>query len=215
MMFMLPIILIAICENKVDIMLVMDSSSSIITPNFNKMKSFLVTYVSRFTVGKDAAWFGAVRFGDGADVVIGLGDDMDVESLQQSIDQIVHLQENTNTAAGIRSATQELNLNGRLNVPQVMLVLTDGRSNNAIDTATAADEARADGIELFSIGIGGNADETELKAIASDPDEGHVYDIEDFEEDSFNEILSGLVEETCNGEVSDNDKIIHKSKYPV
>ena len=159
-------------------------------------------------ISTDMTRFGVVRFGNQANTVVRLGADTNINSLQQSIEEIQHVtQSSSNTAAGITTALQEFRLNGRRNVPRVMLIFTNGISNNPTQTAAAALDARADGIQLFSIGIGGNVLQSELQAIASDPDEVHIFNVADFA--SFDAILGGLVQETCNGENCSLKEVMH------
>ena len=68
----------------------------------------------------------------------------------------------------------------RSNVVNVLVVLTDGRSNNAADTTNQAQTNRNQGIRIFSVGIGGNIPVTELNAMATDPDSDHVFSVSNF-----------------------------------
>ena len=197
----------AACENALDIIAVIDSSESVSDEEFGQMLSFLMSYAGRFTISNDVTQFGVVRFGSQASTVVTLGANTDIDTLQQSIGAIQHVAEtSSNTAAGIRTALQEFRLNGRFNIPQVMLVFMGGRSSDLAQTTAAASEARAGGIELFSIGIRESVLQSELEAIASDPDEIHIFNVADFS--SLNMIQSGLVEGTCNGRNSSLEKAL-------
>lgn len=61
---------------------------------------------------------------------------------------------------------------------KIVILITDGRSQDEV--ALISQELRDRGIELYAIGIA-HIDEIELKSIASDPDETHVYSVSDFE----------------------------------
>lgn len=51
-----------------------------------------------------------------------------------------------------------------------MVVLTDGRATNGPEPAIrAADIAKADGVYIFTIGLGDNIDREQLLAMASEP----------------------------------------------
>ena len=56
-----------------------------------------------------------------------------------------------------------------------------------------------------------NADENELQAIASEPDEGHVYNVADFS--IMSSIVEGLTKIVCE-QVQHQDKEIKTSKHP-
>ena len=197
----------AACENALDIIAVIDSSSTVSDEEFGQMISFLMSYVERFTISEDGTRFGVVRFGNQADTVVGLGADTNLDSLQQSIGDIQHVsQSGNNIAAGIAIATEEFTINGRFSAPQVMLVFTDGQSDSLALTAQSASQASRRGIQLFSVGIGDSVLQSELEAIASDPDVDHVFNVNDFA--SINTILSALVEGACNGRNSNCEELL-------
>ena len=52
------------------------------------------------------------------------------------------------------------------------------------------------GITVFSIGVGGGAKQSELNAIATDPDNTHVFVVTDF--DSLNQIKGSLQQRACD-----------------
>lgn len=62
---------------------------------------------------------------------------------------------------------------------QVMIIITDGKSDDDINTANAANKARSYGITVFSVGIG-SFDDTELLEMSSKPDCTHVFTVNDF-----------------------------------
>ncbi|KAL0167350.1 hypothetical protein M9458_039194, partial [Cirrhinus mrigala] len=65
----------------------------------------------------------------------------------------------------------------RSDVPKIVILITDGKSQD--DVFSPAQSLRDAGIELFAIGVK-NADENELRAIASPPQKTHVYNVPDF-----------------------------------
>ncbi|RXN05242.1 collagen alpha-1(XIV) chain-like protein [Labeo rohita] len=65
----------------------------------------------------------------------------------------------------------------RSDVPKIVILITDGESQD--DVLLPAQRLRDAGIELFAIGVK-DADENELRAIASPPEETHVYKVSDF-----------------------------------
>ena len=87
----------------------------------------------------------------------------------------------------------------RLGVPKIAIVLTDGRSRNFRKTIQEAKAAQNDNITMFAIGIGSRVNMTELKSIASQPSEIHMYSIKDFR--GLESIVSSLATKTCKGEI--------------
>ncbi|KAL0167390.1 hypothetical protein M9458_039234, partial [Cirrhinus mrigala] len=80
----------------------------------------------------------------------------------------------------------------RSDVPKIGILITDGKSQD--DVLSPAQRLRDAGIELFAIGVK-NADENELRAIASPPEETHVYNVADFS--VMSSIVEGLTRSVC------------------
>ncbi|CAB1321334.1 unnamed protein product [Coregonus sp. 'balchen'] len=80
--------------------------------------------------------------------------------------------------------------------------LTDGKSQD--DVIPPAQSLRDAGVELFAVGVK-NADENELRAIASEPDHTHVYNVADFS--IMSSIIEGLTKIVCE-RVEEQDKEI-------
>lgn len=87
----------------------------------------------------------------------------------------------------------------RIGVPKIAIVITDGRSNNAIMTSQEAMAAQQDNIIMFAIGIGFRVNNIELESIASKPTKTHKFSIKDFM--ALESIVNSLANKTCKGEV--------------
>ncbi|MEQ2276105.1 hypothetical protein XENORESO_013866, partial [Xenotaenia resolanae] len=81
----------------------------------------------------------------------------------------------------------------RPGVPKIGILITDGKSQD--DVIPPARSLKDAGIELFAIGVK-NADENELKAIASPPEETHVYNVADFS--VMSDIVESLTKALCD-----------------
>ena len=81
------------------------------------------------------------------------------------------------------------------NVPRVGIVMTDGNSDDPV--LEPANNARAEGITLFAIGIGTGIGESELREIANDPDDRFVFQVNNF--DVIENIRSLVGQEACEG----------------
>ena len=84
------------------------------------------------------------------------------------------------------------------NVPNVGIVITDGRSNNPRDTWAQAISTRNQNIDLIAIGVGGNIDNSELRAIASDPVDKNIFIASNF--DALDSLLSQVRNSVCKSE---------------
>ena len=81
---------------------------------------------------------------------------------------------------------------------RVGIVLTDGQSNYQ-RTKEAAERAHAADITILSIGVGGNLNQAELEAMASDPTCLHLFYLDFAEIDS---LYHAIEKRACDGESS-------------
>ena len=58
--------------------------------------------------------------------------------------------------------------------------MTDGQSKDPELTSADAQRAREGGVTIFTIGIGNEISRSDLKEMASDPDNEHVLTVADF-----------------------------------
>lgn len=117
-----------------DIIFVLDESGSIGTTNFNLMKSFLSQLVDRLDIDTRV---GVVTFSSGVRSRFNLGTHSSVAAVKAAISSITFSNGGTNTAAAlahVRTSMLTSSAGDRSNVPNVVVVLTDGRSNNAAAT---------------------------------------------------------------------------------
>ncbi|CAC5383549.1 COL6A [Mytilus coruscus] len=84
----------------------------------------------------------------------------------------------------------------RNNVPQITIVITDGKSTNPRETEKMLVDLRRRNFIVFAIGVGPQRDPTELLRIASDP--SYVLEVENI--DGLVEIRKKLVSQLCPGD---------------
>ncbi|WAR05269.1 COCA1-like protein [Mya arenaria] len=102
---------------------------------------------------------------------------------------------NTNDALETVRTQMLTSQNGdRPNAENVVIVLSDGRSNDKIDTIREATRLHAVSKDVISIVIGSGFDAQELQAIATD--RHHVFDVHTYS--SLNTIIAQLMQVICN-----------------
>lgn len=86
----------------------------------------------------------------------------------------------TNTASGIAKVRQTFQNQpaSRSNAPKIMIVITDGSSENPAETIRQAQMAKAQGIRIIAVGIGTNVFLEELQEIATNQQK--LYQAPDF-----------------------------------
>ena len=128
-----------------------------------------------------------------------------------SINNISYIGGYTNTHLALKETiTAFLNSRKSQGVPQVAIVLTDGRSNNFDLTVTEAVKVRDADIQVFSIGVTDSINQLELARISYNPtitdisQNQYVFLIQDFQQSSFAEILLQLQIRSCSGKLMFN-----------
>jgi uncharacterized protein YegL len=164
------------CLKNKDIMLVYDGSTSIAANNFDDMRDFGVRLIDGMDVSATSANFGLVQFSTGAQLELGLS--ADPAAIKNAINTMVKIDQGTAIDAGINTAQAAL-IGGRADAPDVMIILTDGVSNDPSASAAAAAAAKASGTTIIVVGVGSGVNNAELNAIASQP--GFVFTTNDYE----------------------------------
>ena len=171
------------CGAKVDMVFVLDASTSVTEFNFQVVKDFLIDFLSEASIDDGSVRVGIITFSDDDYLQFHLNAHGDRASLNRAIDSMPYRQGSTNTADALLTMRSEMftAANGdRAGVPNVAIVITDGVSNiNSRRTIPEAEQARAEGIHIYSIGIG-LTDTKELDGMASRPVEDNRYSVQDF-----------------------------------
>lgn len=139
------------------------------------------------------------------------------EDVFDAIDEVPYLYGSKNTADALRVMRTEMFTiaNGdRLNVDNVVILVTDGVSNiNAQLTVQEAESARADDIHIITVGIG-LEDTRELQGIASKPISENIVEVKNFEE--LNLLVDAMFMTTCAGRLRfDRDAGCNLPPYPI
>ncbi|XP_029370738.1 collagen, type XXVIII, alpha 1a [Echeneis naucrates] len=174
-------------ESPLELVFVIDSSESVGPENFELVKDFVNALLDRISVSRDATQIGVVLYSHKNMVVVSLQQESRQDDIKTAVKRMPYLGEGTFTGSAIHRANQLFQA-ARPGVRKVAVVLTDGQADprEVMQFEEMAAEAHANGIEMFVIGIVNKTDplfeafQAEMNVIASDPDEEHVYLIDDF-----------------------------------
>lgn len=193
--------LLSDCGGKpADVYFLVDASSSIWDPDFHKQLDFVNDVVDIFDVAPDKTRVGLVAYSDGIHPRIFLDSYFNKAILRTVINNTRHLTGGTNTGGAIKFVREEgfSADRARTDVAHIMVLLTDGQSDNPMVTEEEATKAKEQGIYIFAIGVGGNIDIRELEQISSDPKEDYAFTVDNF--DALSSLKNILAMQTCKGE---------------
>ncbi|XP_010871477.2 collagen, type XXVIII, alpha 1a [Esox lucius] len=174
-------------ESPLELVFVIDSSESVGPENFEVVKDFVNALIDRVSVSREASRVGVVLYSHVDVVVVSLKQQSSQNNIKAAVRNMPYLGEGTFTGSAIQTANQLFQA-ARPGVRKVAVVITDGQTDrrDAIQPEEAAREAHAAGTEVFVIGVVNKKDpmyaefQAEMTAVASDPDEEHLYLIDDF-----------------------------------
>lgn len=163
-MMLFPFLFFVGCKTEnVDLVFLMDGSNSIGPDDFKKMKAFLASVVQDFDVSDNRVQIGVAQFSDTYQEEFLLGTFTGKKEISFKIENIQQIFGFTCIGAALRKVGHyfQADMGSRINagVPQVLLVLTDGQSQDEV--AQAAEDLRHKGIDIYSVGIG-NVDDQQL-----------------------------------------------------
>uniref|UniRef100_A0A8C7QU68 Collagen type XII alpha 1 chain n=1 Tax=Oncorhynchus mykiss TaxID=8022 RepID=A0A8C7QU68_ONCMY len=181
---------------KADIILLVDGSWSIGRLNFKTIRAFIARIVGVFDINPDRVMIGMVQYSGDPKTEWHLNAHPTRDGLLKAVADLPYKGGNTMTGMALNyilTNNFKTNVGLRKDSRKIGVLITDGKSQDEIITNSQV--LRDENIELYAIGVK-NADENELRSIASDPDEIHMYNVNDF---SFLlDIVDELTINLCN-----------------
>ena len=182
----------------VDVVFLLDSSSSEGRTNFHKLLTFVQTFVQKFSIGPSDMQVSVVTFSTTVVENFNLKASTSKGAVLRAIDHIQYLSRGTDIGNAIRFVYEHSfssSKGDRFDAPNVMILITDGHSRFHSSTLQAAGLGHQAGIHSFAIGIGDRVSVQELRSIASDPQ--YVFQASTF--DGLSRLQTTLSTTTCEG----------------
>ncbi|XP_016891607.1 collagen alpha-1(XX) chain isoform X2 [Cynoglossus semilaevis] len=178
-----------------DIMLLVDGSWSIGRTNFRRVRDFLEGLVTPFNIGPDYIQIGLTQYSGDPRTEWNLNNFTAKDQVLEAVRNFRYKGGNTFTGQALLHVMEE-NMNpqagARLDTPQFLVLLTDGKSQD--DAIGAANKLKNAGVEIIAVGVK-NADEAELRQVASEPVDANVYNVNDFH--LLSKLVTRLVHILC------------------
>ena len=192
-----------VCTGRADIVLILDESTSIVVNNptqsnwYDRMLGFAINIVRAFSISPDLTQIGVLTFSNYARVRFYLNRYGNRDDVIVAIRGLNITLGDTNIADALRTARTQLFVrqNGaRSDVPKILILITDGTANmEERSTIPEANATKAAGIQIFTVGIGSQIKEDQLRAIATL--RSYFYFATNF--DTLNDVLQRLLNNSC------------------
>ncbi|XP_027623688.1 integrin alpha-E isoform X2 [Tupaia chinensis] len=182
-------------EGGTEIAIILDGSGSINATDFQKAKDFISNMMKNFYEKCFECSFALVQYGEVIQTEFDLRDSQDVNGSLARVQNITQVGSVTKTASAMQHVLDNIftpSHGSREKAAKVMVVLTDGDIFwDPLNLTTVINSPKMQGVERFAIGVGSAFNKerayTELKLIASDPDETHAFMVANYS------VLDGLL----------------------
>lgn len=144
-----------VCRAQIDLAFVVDGSGSIEAygrGNFKRCLRFIKNMVRSFTISRRYVRVGIVLYSSRSQLVLNFNQNRGVDSILRTIDRIRYPRGGTRTGAALSYTYSRLLRVSRRGRSKVLIVMTDGRSQDNVRRPSSL--LRRRGVKIFSLGIG-------------------------------------------------------------
>uniref|UniRef100_A0A8C8I9Y3 VWFA domain-containing protein n=1 Tax=Oncorhynchus tshawytscha TaxID=74940 RepID=A0A8C8I9Y3_ONCTS len=190
-------------DGVMDLVFVIDGSKSLGPANFELVKQFVNGIVDSLDVSGTGTHVGLLQYSSKVRTEFILGQYTSGRDINRAVLRMQYMGRGSMTGAALRHMFEysfSAKEGARPDIPRVSIVFTDGRSQD--DVSKWATKAKDAGIMIYALGVG-KAIEEELREIASEPDDKHLYYAEDFS--NMGEITDKLKSQICKEKPSPQD----------
>uniref|UniRef100_A0A4W2EGV9 Collagen type XX alpha 1 chain n=1 Tax=Bos indicus x Bos taurus TaxID=30522 RepID=A0A4W2EGV9_BOBOX len=174
----------------VDMIFLVDGSWSIGHSHFQQVKDFLASVIEPFEIGPGKVQVGLTQYSGAPQTEWDLNAFGTKEEVLNAVHNLHYRGGNTFTGLALTHVLEQ-NLKPRAGLrpeaAKLVILVTDGKSQD--DAHAAGHVLKGLGVDIFAVGVK-NADETELRLLASQPLDITVHNVQDFPQLST---LSGLL----------------------
>ena len=156
---------------KLDITFLLDGSQVVTEDNFTHFLSFVKSTTTSLNVSKDGTHVAVVVYADKPELLIDFNDHYNKSSLNRAVDKIVYPETRlSNMGAGLSLVASAFKSEtARPNATKVLVILTASKSQDDIEVPSHGLLANIK-VNAFTIGVGTEYSNGQLKEISSDPD---------------------------------------------
>jgi len=191
-----------VCAPKSDIVFLIDSSGSINAAEWDLTLAFANQIIDAFTVGPQDTQFGITTFSSSAENQFFLNSHNDKASLEAAVASLPKQGGLTRLHHGLSMVGRDqfVAANGdRIGVPNFLVVLTDGATNDLPTALAEADGLKQRGVKIFSIGVGPGAVVELVQGVTSHPhaENADYWLAEDFQQLLVTSLTDQIIQGLC------------------
>lgn len=183
---------------KADIIFLVDGSTSIDLIKFTSMQKFMKSIVNQTTVGEDLTHFGVILYSTDPKSVFTLNRYTTKQEVLAAITALKSPYGDTYTGKALAYSLQYFDTEhgGRaaLQVPQILMVITDGDATDHNSLVAPSVALRKKGVSVFSIGVEG-ANKTQLEIMAGH-ESSRVFYVDNFS--ALEKLYKNITQVLCN-----------------
>lgn len=189
-------------KNNLDIAFIVDSSASLSSQDFEDTKMFIRSVLGKFDIGLNKTRVALIKYSTSVTEEFKLNTFDSNAATDKAVEAVRFNGGGTKTDAAIQYAVDNIfpiSDGGRLGSVKVIILITDGRSENKLKTLAAAVNAKNSGINIYTIGVTPLVDSTELNGVASQPTCTHVELLNNFND--LDSLKSEIEQVSCTAPV--------------
>lgn len=198
MLYRVVSLLVACGTVPADIVFLLDSSGSVGSANFQKQLDFVKKFANTFDIGPNNVQIGVETFATTPHHQFFMNKYPTKPTLLNAIGSVPYQSGSTHTDLALKYVMDndfKPAAGDRDHVVNILVVMTDGQSNDRQATTTQANKLHTMNIKTFAIGIGSGINHAELEHIATDAK--HVFTVSNF--DALNTLQAELKKTACEG----------------
>lgn len=186
------------CKTEVaDIMFLLDGSGSISNDQFQSMLTFMVSLINDTDVGPSRVRIGAIMYANNPKLLFTLPEHTSKTALRSALSALKHPGGSTYTSKAVQFSKiyfgKEHGGRREDGVPQILMVITDGKATDAIALPRTSRDVLDAGINVYAIGVAG-AIRSELETMTGN--KSTVYYVDNYA--SLHGIKKNLSQAICN-----------------
>ncbi|XP_012518713.1 PREDICTED: collagen alpha-5(VI) chain [Propithecus coquereli] len=179
-----------------DVVFVLDHSGSINSQQREHMMNLTIHLVKKADVGRDRVQFGALKYAEHPEILFYLNTHPNSSAIIENLRRRRDTGGRTFTARALEHAgtlfREERGSRIKQNVKQMLIVITDGQSDDRMLLNDTASKLRNKGITVFAVGIG-EANQEELEAMAGN--KNNTIHVDNF--DKLKDVYMPVQESMC------------------